>query len=125
MGISKLLVAWIALSFLPVSLLAKRAPPAPVVPVTAGEVRYSADGDGRDQYVIATDTPSNKVLWKVRVFHNQIDERLEEDVQWVFITKLKLQGKSLLVKDEKSRCYSVDLTSRQVKRQACGIGFLQ
>jgi hypothetical protein len=119
MDTSKLLVAWIALSFFPVFLLAKRAPPLPVAPVTSDGIRYSAAGDGRDQYVVATDTSSNKVLWKASVFHNQIDNRLEEDVQWVFITRIRLQGKSLLVQDEKSRCYSVDLTSKEVTRQRC------
>jgi hypothetical protein len=75
---------------------------------------------GRDQYVVAADASSGKVLWRVKVFHTHIKFWVEEDVQWVFITNLKLVGNSLLVRDETPRCYAVDLTKKQVKRQQCG-----
>ncbi len=99
---------------------AKRIPPRPVPPITSNGVRYSVDGDGRDEYVVAQDVSSEKVLWKVRVFRNRIDPFKEEDVQWVFINELKLNDKTLLVRDEKARCYAVDLARHAVKKQACG-----
>lgn len=98
---------------------AKRVNPSPVAPVMANGVRYSADGDGRDQYVVATDITTGKELWKVRVFHTSVKFWLEEDVQWVFITNLKVAGNTLLVRDEKARCYSVDLGNHRVKKTFC------
>lgn len=101
-------------------VVAKRLPPEPVTPVVHEGIKYSANGDGRDQYLVATDMKSGNKLWRVRVFHNQIKPGLEEDVQWVFITDLKLVGSSVFVKDERERCYSVDLKTRRVMKQTCG-----
>jgi hypothetical protein len=60
---------------------AKRIPPKPVVPITANGVQYDAAGDGRNQYVVATDLSTGKQLWKVKVFHTRIKFWVEEDVQ--------------------------------------------
>ena len=48
---------------------------------------------------------------------------LEEDVQWVFISDLKLDEDSLLVRDEKNRCYSIQLNTRRVRKTQCGSTF--
>ena len=98
------------------SAMAVRLPPKPVTSVVSDGIRYSAEGDGRDQYVVATDLASCNVLWKVRIFHSNIWAWLEEDVQHVFITNLKLAGNSLLVTDERSRRYWVDLSTRRVEK---------
>ena len=45
--------------------MAKRVNPKPVAPVTANGVEYSADGDGRNQYVSATDISTAKELWRM------------------------------------------------------------
>jgi hypothetical protein len=55
-------------------------------------------------------------LWKVKVFHTNIWSWLEGDVQWVFITNLKLAGNSLLVDYEGPWRYSVDLTTKRVEK---------
>jgi hypothetical protein len=80
---------------------------------------YSASGDGADQYLVAKDASSGRELWKVKVFHSHIGFWREPDVQLVFITDLKLMGKSLFVRDERSRCYSIDLTERRVRKHEC------
>ena len=98
---------------------AKIAPLKPVAPVDSNGVRYSADRDGRDQYVVATDIASGKQLWRVRVFHTHIKFWIEEDVQWVFITNLKWVNNSLLVRDGKARCYSVDIKTHRVHTASC------
>ncbi len=99
---------------------AKRIPIKPVPPVTVNGVQYSAE-DGNDSYVIATDAATRKILWKVKVFHNRVHWwRGEEDNQWIFITDLKLAGKTLIVRDEKNRCYSIQLDARpQANKSAC------
>jgi hypothetical protein len=112
-------------SFLLVPFLsAKRLPPKTVPPVETNGVRYSAEGDGRDQVVVATDVQSGKELWRAKVLHTKIKYGLEEDVQWVFLTHLKLADNTLLVRDEKSRCYSIDLESHRVKKAECGNSFV-
>ena len=105
--------------------VAKRIPPKPVNPVVSDGIRYSAEGDGRDQYIFARDSSNNKVLWKVRVFHNHVKFWMEEDVQWIYITDLKLSNNLLLVRDERSRCYSVNLKKRRVRRCDCDGLFLR
>jgi outer membrane protein assembly factor BamB len=104
---------------------AKIAPPKPVVPVEANGVRYSADRDGSDQYAVAIDIATGKQLWKVKVFHTHIKFWIEEDVQWVFITDLKLMDSSLFVRDGKARCYAVDINSHRVRKAPCSVAFGQ
>jgi len=118
-------IACVAFAFISGAVVAKRMPPKPVAPVIANGIKYYAGGDGRDQYVVAADASSGKVVWKVKVFHNHIKSPMEEDVHWVFITNLKLVENALLVRDERSRCYSVDLKGKHVKKHQCGVVFSQ
>ena len=107
----------IAVVLLAGPLFGKRAAPAPVAPVSFGDIKYSApNDDGRIGYVQASD-PEGKQLFRIIIFQTEINPNLEEDVQWVFITDLKLAGNSLWVKDEKSRCYSVDLRTNAVEKK--------
>jgi hypothetical protein len=98
-------------------LFAKRAAPEPVAPISYGGLKYSApNDDGRIGYVQASDSVGKR-LFRIRVFETNIDPSLEEDVQWVFISGLKLVGNSLWVKDEKSRCYSINLDTKAVEKK--------
>jgi hypothetical protein len=110
--------------FTSICATAKRVPPKQVAPIAADGIRYSAHGDGKDSYVVATDEASGRTLWKVKVFHTRINFlRGEEDNQWLFISDLKLSKDSLLVRDEKNRCYSIYLSTKRVKKVACGGDF--
>jgi hypothetical protein len=102
---------------IPTNVSAKRAAPQSVNPVVSGNTKYSAQGDGRTGYVVANEVITGKELWRVEIFRVHLEPGLEEDVQWVFITELKLVDNALLVKDEKHRCYVLDLSTRQVKRK--------
>lgn len=117
----RLLFICTAIYLLAVPAVAKRIPPKPVSPVIAGGIKYEASGDGQDQYVIASDAANGKELWKVKVFRSHIKFWEEPDVQLVFITDLKLAGSSLLVKDERSRCYSLDLNTKSVRKTHCEV----
>jgi hypothetical protein len=79
---SKLPIACVVLVFVTLCAQAKRMPPKAVTPVVSGGIRYSAEGDGRDQYVAAANASSSNVLWRVKVFHTPIKSWVEEDVQW-------------------------------------------
>ena len=99
--------------------IAKRVPPKEVSPIVADGIRYSADGDGKGSYVVASDEASGKTLWRVKVFHTRIKFWREGDNQWLFITDLRIAGNSLLVRDEKNRCRSISLNAKRLKRAAC------
>ncbi|HWX38724.1 MAG TPA: hypothetical protein VNY09_05755 [Candidatus Sulfotelmatobacter sp.] len=120
----KLLVACTGVALLAAPALAKRVMPKPVSPIISSGIQYSANGDGRDEYVVAANATDGKELWKVKVFHNHIKFWIEEDVQWVFITDLKLAGTSLLVRDERARCYSVNLKTKATRKTECS-GFVK
>jgi hypothetical protein len=111
------------LALVTVSAMAKIMPPKPVVPVEANGVRYSADRDGQDQYAVATDIATGKQMWKVKVFHTPIRFWIEEDVQWVFITDLRLMDNTLFVRDGKARCYAVDVKTQRVRKAPCSPAF--
>ncbi|MGB6475725.1 MAG: hypothetical protein WBF04_16875 [Candidatus Sulfotelmatobacter sp.] len=118
-ALSKLLrvVPVLALTLFMGPLFAKRAAPPPVSPVLCQGIKYSAPNDnGRVGYVLASDSGGKK-LFQITVFETEIDPKLEEDVQWVFIIDLRLSGNSLLVKDEKSRCFSINLDTRVVEKK--------
>src|SRR6266576_4167178 len=94
---------------------AKRAASTKVEPVIHEGVRYVApNDDGRRAYIEAWDVRTNKKLWKLTVFTNRIDPTLEEDVQWVFIDKLRVQDSALIVTSERGKTYQIDLTSKAV-----------
>jgi len=110
--------------FSSISAAAKRVPPKAVAPIVADGIRYSAAGDGKDSYVVATDEASGKTLWKVKVFRTRIEFwRGEEDNQSLFISDLKLAGSFLLVRDEKNRCYRLYLNTKRMKKASCGDTF--
>jgi len=100
--------------FLLGSIFAKRIAPAVVEPVIHEGVRYVApNDDGRRAYIEAWDVYTKK-LWDLTVFTNRIDPKLEEDVQWVFISELSLRDGTLIVKSERGTTYQVDLRTRAI-----------
>ena len=116
----RLCVAAISMALLvPTVLSGKRPAPKPIKPVIVNGITYSAVGDGNAGYVVASETSSGRELWRVRVFKVHIKFWIEEDVQWVYITDLRISGNELLIRDEKVRCYGLDLIKRKSKQIAC------
>jgi len=94
---------------------AKRAASAKVEPVIYEGVRYVVpNDDGRRAYIEAWDVRINKKLWDLTAFTNRIDPKLEEDVQWVFIDKLRVQDGTLMVTSERGKTYQIDLKTKAV-----------
>jgi hypothetical protein len=100
-------------------LAAKRIRPPEVNPIVENNVRYSGAGDGKTAYVVASDTATDKVLWRAKIFHVYIKPWIEGDNQWVFISELKLEGNTLLAKNEKSHCYLLDIKTTHVRKARC------
>jgi len=96
---------------------AKRAAAPKIDPVMHEGVRYTAPNDnGRQASIQAWDPKTDKMAWKVTVFTNPIDPGLEEDVQWVFIQRISIQGGKLIIVAENGQAYSLDLKTRAVEK---------
>jgi outer membrane protein assembly factor BamB len=96
----------------------KRKVPEPVPPLYQNGVVYSAPHDnGSMGYIVASDAKSGKKLWQTVIFVVQIDTQMELDVQDVFISGIKTRGTLLLVKDERSRCWELDLSTGKIIRE--------
>jgi hypothetical protein len=101
-------------------LFGKQVPPKPVAAVTNSGVEYSADGDGKTGWIVVTEIASATQLRTIQVFRIHTHWlKGEEDNQWVFISDLKLDKGTLLIKDERSRCYRLDLSTKRVKAERC------
>lgn len=112
-----------ALTIVPLSS-AKRLPPPNVKPVLSGGIEYSAHGDGTHAWVAATDVATRKELWRAKVFRIHTHWwKGEEDNQWVYISDLKLEPDALFIKDERKRCYSLDLTTRHPEARTLPLTF--
>ena len=107
-------------------LQAKRVGPPKVEPVTLGTTRYEVVHWGRKRglgqnggYIAALNAKSGAELWILKVYDIQYEEKLETDVQDIFIkTMTKSKTKHALdITDEKGRKYKVDVESRKVSAE--------
>jgi hypothetical protein len=99
----------------------KRIPAPKVEPVVLKGIRYVAPNDnGRTGYIEAWDATTNKKLWKTIVYRIHLDRFLEEDVQWVYITSLRIESGNLIVTNERDGRYSLNLKTRKVERLSPG-----
>ncbi len=103
------------------SAFAKRSGPKEVAPVAAKGVIYKVPHfgffHGKSQnggFVQAWDAKTEKVLWDRMVYRIIYDPRMEKDVQDVFITKILIVGNNLLVTNEASEEFEMDILSGRV-----------
>jgi len=95
---------------------AKRGPKPKVDPVDYQGIRYISHTDKRHHCVRASDIQTGKTLWDVTVYSTFIIPLMEEDVQWVFIKRMFIDGDRLIVVAEDDRAYGLDLKTGAVKR---------
>jgi hypothetical protein len=106
----------------PQGVRAKRRPPAPVEAVSRDGVRYVVPHFGilhgkaqNGGYVQARRVGSDELLWDRMVYSVAYDERLERDVQDVFITRIAVKGRALLVENDLGETFEMDLDSGSCK----------
>jgi hypothetical protein len=113
------------------SAVAKRAAPKMVPGLIHGNVKYIAPDVLPDRESIygkstcsregscveARSRRNGKLLWKVEVYKTKIDPQMETDVQYVYITSLKIEGSNLIVKNEAGEVFMVDLKTHVVTKR--------
>jgi outer membrane protein assembly factor BamB len=97
-----------AAMLLPVSVSAERLAPKPVPPIIYEGVEYRAPLDNQMGHVQAVDMASGRTLWETKVYNVKINPALEEDVQLIFITDLRIQDGKILVRNEAGKTYRLD-----------------
>jgi len=103
-----------------ITLWAKRVPPPTVNPVIYSGTEYSAHGDGKLAWVVATDAATSRELWRAKIFRvHPHFWKGEEDNQWVYISNLELVQNKILATDERKRCYLLDLVTKHVSTVRC------
>jgi len=98
---------------------AKRGAPAEVLPVTVGNIKYSAPHRNGTQkqmgFIEARDLKSGKLIWSRQIYAVKYDPDLEGDVQDVFIKSITVEGNNLIITNERNSKYQLDLNSLEVK----------
>ena len=93
---------------------AKRKPPEKVTPIMHNGIEYRAPENAMG-YVEAWDIKEKKVIWRRQIYVVKYKKGLELDVQLVFISKLKIEGNTLLIENEQKYKYQLDLKTLVVK----------
>jgi hypothetical protein len=102
----------------------KRVAPPKVAPLSLGSIRIEVVHWGRSRglgqnggYIAAVDPTTGNELWTLKVYEIAYDPKMEQDVQDVFISKMKAERGKLAIWDEKGRRYLVDPNTRTVAPQ--------
>ena len=97
-------------------------PPKPVRPAVAEGIKYTpSPWDGQKDRetgvfcVRAREVESGKMLWTRVIYRIRYAPDLERDVQWVFITEIQAKGGKLLVTNELSEKFEMNLSTGRVR----------
>lgn len=100
----------------------KRAEPKEVAPLIYRGVKYIAPHFTtqnkqvqRGGLIEAWDVKANKKLWDLQVYEIKYDPKLEQDVQDVFITSIKIVQGKLVVTNERHDIYEVDVDTKKIE----------
>lgn len=104
------------------SVMAKRTAPERVPAITTDKAVFSVphfpkNGSNQNGGVVEAHHPdTKKLLWRIQVYKTNYDRALEKDIQDVFIKSLSFDKHHnlLILSDEKSRVFVLNLTTRKV-----------
>ena len=98
----------IILASVAIPLVARRLPPPTVPPLEYDGIIIKAPNDnGRVGYIEVYDKSTGQRLISRVIFRNFIWPWLEDDVQWVYIEQMSVQGEKLIITNERGRQYKV------------------
>ena len=94
---------------------AKRSAPKPVAPVFYKKLKITAPLS-REAFVVAHDAKTGEFRWKKQIYKVRYFPFLEKDIQEIYITRLQIEGDSLIITDEKKRRFQLNLDTLKVIR---------
>ena len=98
---------------------AKRGAPAEVLPVTVGNIEYSAphrNGTHKQMgFIEARDLKSGKMIWSRQIYTVKYDPDLVGDLQEIFIKRITVERNNLIIINERNSKYQLNLNSLEVK----------
>lgn len=97
------------------NLNADRMAPKKVEPVNYNGVIYKVNHE-KMGFIEAWDEKSNKLLWEVKIYKVNYNIFLERDVQDIYIKNIFIKNEFLIIIDELSRYYSLDIKTKKVKK---------
>ena len=97
---------------------AKRLAPKPVAPVQHEGIEFRAPlGVDKMGIVQAMDIKTQKIIWQAKLYTIEFDPNLERDVQWVFISDLKIEAGLLKVTNERGQLFTLDPATGKLLRK--------
>lgn len=98
---------------------ASRGRPPHVPPVFIAGIRYAqvagnVAADGMISGTLAAYDPSNREVWRLKVYGHPRRPELEGDVQDVWFRSLRVEGGKLLIENERGERFEVDPATRHV-----------
>lgn len=88
----------------------KRSVPKEVQPILIENIKYSCSMNE----IIATDTLSQNILWKKEIYKVIYDEKMERDVQDVYIDSISLKDNLMIIRNENTEFYSLNIKTKEV-----------
>jgi hypothetical protein len=89
--------------------------------VIADGIEYKSTYKGgwlfHDAFMEATETNSNKKIWKKKIYSTLMNPIIEEDAQWVLIISVVLKDGKLLIENEKNRHYILDIKTQKLVKE--------
>ena len=94
----------------------KRMAPKQAAPLKLKGIEYSAPVSEMG-YVSAKELSSGKVLWSKQVYKIEYDNKLERDVQDVFIDSLWVSGDVIMIHNEKDELYELNPETQNITKK--------
>lgn len=90
--------------------------PEKIQPVIYKDLKIVAENSSPDNMGIiqAFNVNTNTIIWSKKVYKVKINPHVEDDTQWIFIKKMKIQNDKLIVINEKDKEYTLDANTGKV-----------
>jgi len=94
-----------------------------VEPVTHNGIKYIAphfkitDKQVQRGFIEAWDIKTNNKLWDLQVYETKYTPELEQDVQDIFITVMKIDHGKLIVTNERNDVYAINIETRKIEKR--------
>ncbi|MFH1692237.1 MAG: hypothetical protein ABIC68_06730 [Candidatus Omnitrophota bacterium] len=68
-------------------------------------------------YIEAKNIETDEIIWKKEIYQIPLNPIMEQDIQWVMITKIEMKDNKLLISNENEQNYLLDLETLEIEKQ--------